>query len=288
MKKRKQTLRPMLVGSALLFTPLLVDRANADDTQPSNEIQSTVTETKATQAELGISVSPLPPVLTSHLPEVIGKGRGVLVSDVRHGSPAEKAGLRMNDVLIRYDDQDLYSPEQLVKRVRNDEPGKEIELEFVRAGKLNTVKVTLGEKPIVVPIENNWPGFTRRFDVPLPSRPDFLTEDEDLLGDGNEWTHFESISVVKDEDGTYRAKVTYKDENGASIDREYTGTRQEVRDAINHDKELPEDQRNQLLRTLDDRGAGTFPSFKFPSVPNWTPWRQPWNQEWFHWPNMTF
>ncbi|MEZ6081498.1 MAG: PDZ domain-containing protein [Pirellulaceae bacterium] len=57
-------------------------------------------------------------MLTSHLPEVSGEGRGVLVADVMDDSPVAKAGLRKHDVLVRYDDQDLYSPEQLVKRVQ--------------------------------------------------------------------------------------------------------------------------------------------------------------------------
>ena len=265
-------------------------KSNAAQTESSTDSEresSKTNETHATQAMLGIGVEPLPPILTSHLPDVISKGRGILIADVKDDSPAAKAGLRKHDVLIRYDDQDLYSPEQLVKQVRNDKPGSEIELEYVRAGKLNTVKVKLGETPKVVPIESNWPGFTQRFDVPMiPYKPDFLTEKHDASDEGTEWTHFESMSVMKGRDGKYTAKVNYKDDDGTSIDREYTGTRQEVRDAIADDKELPESQREQLLRSLDDRGEGEFkfPRFQLPLGPNWMPWQR----ELFNWPDLSF
>ncbi|WP_442505222.1 S1C family serine protease [Novipirellula sp. SH528] len=257
--------------------------SSTDSERASNESS----ETRQTQATLGLGVEPLPQVLTSHLPDVIGKGRGILVSHVTDDSPAAKAGLREHDVLIRYDDQDLYSPEQLVKRVRNDEPGTEVELEYVRAGKLNTVKVRLGEKAKVVPIQNNWPGFTQRFDVPMiPYKPDFLTEKQDASVDGTEWTRFESMSVMKGKDGKYSAKVKYKGEDGTSIDREYTGTRQEVRDAIEKDDELPTSQKEQLLRSLDDRGEGEFqlPKLPVPSGPYWMPWQR----ELFSWPDLNF
>ena len=55
----------------------------------------------ATEASLGIAVSSMPEVLTSHLGEVIGDGRGVLVAEVMQGSPAEKAGLKKHDILVR-------------------------------------------------------------------------------------------------------------------------------------------------------------------------------------------
>lgn len=276
----------MTLKSLLFAIPLLIATTGISTAEAVDNGDAKSTDTQPRQAHLGIGVEPLPSVLTSHLPEVIGKGRGVLVSDVSKDSPAAKAGLQKNDVLIRYDDQDLYSPEQLVKRVRNDEIGKEIELEYVRAGKLNTVKVALAEKPIQTAVKSNWPGLTKRFDVPLiPYKPDFLTEDQDLLDEGTEWTRFESMRVMKGNDGKYNAEVKYKDEDGRSIAREYAGTRQEVRDAIESDEELPQTQKDQLLRSLDDRGEGILPDFNFP---NWGPTWQPWNRELFNWPDLTF
>lgn len=259
--------------------------SDAAVTDAAAERQPSDVPTAGNEAELGIGVSSLPPVLTSHLPDVIGKGRGVLVANVSEGSPAAKAGLKKHDVLIRYDDQDLYSPEQLVKRVRNDQPGKQVQLQYVRSGEIATVNVTLGEKERQPPVESNWPGFTGPFDVPLtPLRPDFLTENQDLLGDGTEWTRFQSMSVTKNADGTYQAIVKYQGEKGETVEREYSGTRQEVREAIRADEQLPESQREQLLRSLDDRGRVTLPDLQLPGLRNWNPW----TRELFNWPDVTF
>ena len=279
----KRFLLSSMMALGVISAPVIA--RGQDEAADSSGDVTTPSDSRPTQAELGIGVAPLPSVLTSHLPDVIGKGRGVLVANVTAGSPADQAGLKKHDVLIRYGDQDLYSPEQLVKRVRNDRPGKEVEVQYVRGGKIATAKVTLGEKSRQPPVQSNWPGFIRPFDVPMPPfRPDFLTEDQDLLGQGTEWTRFQSMSVSKDPDGTYRAAVKYKDEDGDTIEREYSGTRQEVRAAIEADRELPASQKEQLLRSLDDRGRITLPDLDLPSLPRWSPW----SRELFNWPDVTF
>ncbi|WP_182865145.1 S1C family serine protease [Rhodopirellula sp. JC639] len=238
-----------------------------------------------TQATLGIAVSSLPEMLSVHLAEVIDQGRGVLVADVVKGSPADKAGIQRFDILVRYDDQDLYSPEQLAKRIRNDQPGSTVALEFVRAGQRQSVKVTLEEQPEREKVyANRWPGLAPRFNVPWTTlRPDFWTAAQDASNEGTEWTEFESLSVTKQADGTYRVRIVYNDHEGKTIDREYAGDRQQIRDALNGDKELPKNRKEQLLRTLDDRGRKQMTDFNF-QLPDWNQWRQ----ELFNWPNAEF
>lgn len=261
--------------SVLVF-PFAIGPLHASDHEVITE------SSEATQeARLGIGVTSLPDVLKSHLPDVIDDGRGILVSEVFEGSPAEKAGIRRHDVLVRYGDQDLYSPEQLVKRVRNDDPGKTVELQYVRAGKLQTVQVELGRQAKKDPVFSPrvWPGFVNRFDVPWsPLRPEYWTEAQDAQGDGTEWTSFESLTVMKESDGRYLVRISYKDTRGKSIGKEFTGTRQEIRDAIQADSDLPESRKNQLMRTLDDRGRQPLAQ---------TIWGQP-QRELFNWPNVEF
>lgn len=94
---------------------------------------------------LGVGVEPLHRPLITQLLELIGDGRGILVAEVAAGSPAKKAGLKHDDVLISYDDQKMYSPEQLLKLVYNDEPGREVTLGVIHAGKSEKIVVSLGE-----------------------------------------------------------------------------------------------------------------------------------------------
>ncbi len=61
-------------------------------------------------AHLGIGVESVPPALFSQLPDVLSKGQGVLVAQVAKDSPAAKAGLQPNDILLSFGDQKLYSP----------------------------------------------------------------------------------------------------------------------------------------------------------------------------------
>ena len=51
-----------------------------------------------------------------------------------------------------------------------------------------------------------------------------------------------------------------------------------VRDAIDADSDLPESRKNQLMRTLDDRGRQPLIDM---------PWERP-QRELFHWPNVDF
>tara|TARA_R110002049_G_scaffold288423_1_gene470952 strand:- start:138925 stop:139542 length:618 start_codon:yes stop_codon:yes gene_type:complete len=194
---------------SLLAFSFAVGPLHADDHRTNAQSLASTQE-----ARLGIGVSSLPEVLKSHFPELFDDGRGVLVSKVFAGSPADKAGIRMHDVLIRYGDQDLYSPEQLVKRVRNDAPGKSVELQYVREGKLQAVTVKLGRqtKRESELLPWNWPGLVRRFDGPWsPLRPEYWTEAQDAQGDGTEWTSFESLTVKKETDGSYLVRIMYKD-----------------------------------------------------------------------------
>ncbi len=99
-----KTFLALLFSLAICVAPLAAYSATTEnDSKPD--------ASNAPQARLGIAVSPLPEALASHLPDVVGKGRGILLSDVIKGSPAEKVGLKKYDVLVRYGDQDLYSPD---------------------------------------------------------------------------------------------------------------------------------------------------------------------------------
>lgn len=92
---------------------------------------------------LGISTHPLDPALGEHLE--IPEGFGIQVVEVMPDSPADKAGLRGNDILLRFEDQRLISPEHLSLLVRTKKSGEKIALTLIRKGAEETVEVPLGE-----------------------------------------------------------------------------------------------------------------------------------------------
>ena len=69
------------------------------------------------------------------------------VEQVAPGSPAEDAGVKLYDVLLKFDDQLLINPEQLKTLVRMRNPGERVSLSILRQSKPVTLSVELIEAP---------------------------------------------------------------------------------------------------------------------------------------------
>ncbi len=76
--------------------------------------------------------------------------RGALVMEVEPGSPAERAGLKANDVLIRVGQHDVDDPSDLRLRVAALAAGTTVPLVLVRDGQEQTVTATVGELPVLL------------------------------------------------------------------------------------------------------------------------------------------
>ena len=71
--------------------------------------------------------------------------RGAIVSRIDPGSPAEKAGLEIGDVIIRFAGNRVKNSAQLRKFVAEAEPGLDAVVEVVRNGRRQAFRVTIGE-----------------------------------------------------------------------------------------------------------------------------------------------
>jgi len=91
---------------------------------------------------LGVSVQNLNTALLEALNLVDEKG--VLVSGVQPGSPAERAGIEVGDVLLSLDGESIESPPILSRLVRAADGDKKVKIRLLRKGKKKTVKVTIG------------------------------------------------------------------------------------------------------------------------------------------------
>ena len=94
---------------------------------------------------LGVSVNEAGEALTSQLG--LEPGVGLVATYIAKDSPAAKAGLQKNDVLVELQDQSLVLPAQLRKLVQARKEGDSVKLEFYRGGKPQTVTATLAKSP---------------------------------------------------------------------------------------------------------------------------------------------
>jgi serine protease Do len=75
----------------------------------------------------------------------VGARDGAVVAEVRPGSPAAQAGLKVGDVIVHYQGHEIHQPQDLSRRVAATPPGTKAKLDVVNAGARRTVEVTVGE-----------------------------------------------------------------------------------------------------------------------------------------------
>lgn len=73
--------------------------------------------------------------------------KGVAISSVVQGGPAEKAGLRTGDIIMQVDDRTVENPKQMMDMIADMAPGSEIGISVLRQGVLLGFKVVIDEFP---------------------------------------------------------------------------------------------------------------------------------------------
>jgi predicted metalloprotease with PDZ domain len=102
---------------------------------------------------LGVHVRRPDKTLRRHLK--IKSGMGLVVEQVVTGAAAEKAGLAIDDVMLRWEDQWLVNEDQLTTLVRNSVAGEKVAIAIVRDGAEQQVEVTL-EQGTVAAAASSW------------------------------------------------------------------------------------------------------------------------------------
>ena len=95
--------------------------------------------------------------------------RGALVSSATEGGPAEKAGVKTGDVILKFNDIEIGSMKELPKVVAGTPVGKSVPLVILRNGKEIVLNVTLGElelaeKENLIGKSTNSSGQTKEYD----------------------------------------------------------------------------------------------------------------------------
>ena len=100
---------------------------------------------KVTRSWLGVSVQDI--TLADKESLKLGVDQGSLVREVVVDSPAYKAGLKMNDVIVEFNGHTINNSRKLPKEVVYTTSGEEVSIKLVREGKAKTVVVILQPFP---------------------------------------------------------------------------------------------------------------------------------------------
>jgi len=73
--------------------------------------------------------------------------RGALVSSVPRGQPAERGGVRRQDIILSVNDSQVDSPRDVLRMIGGLEAGRVVRLTILRNGKTLQISVPLGTKP---------------------------------------------------------------------------------------------------------------------------------------------
>lgn len=90
----------------------------------------------------GLMLVPVPELVSEQL--ALSKNSGLAVAAVHPQSPADKAGLQKNDIVIRFAGKEVDSNIREVQEVINNlRPGDSVEVVVIRKGKKETLKTVL-------------------------------------------------------------------------------------------------------------------------------------------------
>lgn len=138
-------------------------------------MQSLIAYKQVTSSYLGVE--------TQHLDQDLAQAfglpapRGALIRAVTKGSPAEQAGFRRSDVVLRWGKREIADDQQFRNLVTITPPGQPVEVEVFRDGKTATLTVTLAATPPEIAIEGRSDRFLQNLGIEIgEATPELLAE----------------------------------------------------------------------------------------------------------------
>ncbi len=96
---------------------------------------------------IGIEIQNITPDLAESFG--LNSTHGVIIAGVLNDGPAAKAGLRPGDILLKINGTEVIDGKHAIKLIARVEPGNQVEVEFLRAGKHMTKKITTSQRPVI-------------------------------------------------------------------------------------------------------------------------------------------
>jgi membrane-associated protease RseP (regulator of RpoE activity) len=103
--------------------------------------------TRVRRGYLGVGLTEMTPELRAHFG--VPEEAGVMVSSVEDGSPADKAGLKVGDIIAALDGKDVKSSWDVRSQIRDLKEGEQVPITIYRDGKAQNLSaaIALRERP---------------------------------------------------------------------------------------------------------------------------------------------
>jgi len=204
---------------------------------------------KVTRGWIGVSIQDLTPELARSFG--LKEARGVLISSVNPGEPADQAGLKAGDIIVSFDGKPVNEISDLPRIVATTVPGKSVEIKALRDGKEKTFFIKVGtkvdeEEAEAVPADETDGTPDKRLGL---SEQPITPEIAKRLG--KKETDGVIISSVKPESPSSEAGLRRGD-----IVKEID--RKPIRSMNDYSKALTEAEKNEVVLFLVERGGNTI------------------------------
>jgi serine protease Do len=114
---------------------------------PTNSVKELLPQLKdkgkVVRGYLGTTVQKITPEIADSLG--LKQSKGALVAEVQKGSPAERAGVKLGDIIIEFDRKEIKDSTDLPALVARVTPGTTVQVKILRDGKEVTTPLTVGE-----------------------------------------------------------------------------------------------------------------------------------------------
>lgn len=160
------------------------------------------------------------------------EGNALLVRSVWSGSPADQAGLRTGDEIVSIDDQDIEGQRDLMRTLRDYQPGDRVKLTIYRNGQERTLRARLAsQRDVAMQARQNQQGGPFQGNVRFQDNNRFQQ-------DNNRYQE-----NTRYQDNRYQDNSARSDRDNSNYDRDYSAPRQQrqaQRDRSRYDQQSEE------------------------------------------------
>ncbi|MFN9027141.1 MAG: S1C family serine protease, partial [Akkermansiaceae bacterium] len=150
MKSQSHALTTSFIGVVSLFAAntLTAIEPAPDNAKPPAELEERIEKPNEAEVKMpfiGVVTAALPEMVADHLN--LKAGTGVIVRTVSPDSPAEKSGIKVNDIILNINDTSFKDPEAFRAEISSHKIGDKLKLKTIQKGKPKDLEITLAERP---------------------------------------------------------------------------------------------------------------------------------------------